>query len=168
MDHITQMITHCSKVNLDCVYHCTKFHQNQTNGLIFETNCSSIRQRFMKLGDGLLRKRGKNKHTFPIFVNDFLSSSNQMELKSSNYIFPIKQDDICVCFMSSGMMLDSIIINTFTQSTKKSTAAHQEHLFFRLKDDVIQLYKWIYAGLHTENTNCQYKKNTAFSSLHQN
>ena len=99
----------------------------------------------MKLGDGLLRKRGKNKHTCPIFDNDFLASSNQIKLKSTDYIFPIKQDDICdynpLCFMSSGMMLDDIIMNIFTQSTKKSTAAHQEHFFSRFKDDAIQLYK---------------------------
>ena len=60
MDYITQMLTYCSKGNLDCVHQCTKFHQKQTNGLIFDTNCSSIRQRFVKLGDGLLRKRGNN------------------------------------------------------------------------------------------------------------
>ena len=122
MDYITQMLTHCSKGNLDCVHQCTKFHQKQTNGLIFETNCYSIRKRFMKLGYGLLRKRGNNKHTCHIFDNDFLASSNQMKLKSTDYIFPIKQDDICdynpLCFMSSGMMLDNIIMNIFTQSTK--------------------------------------------------
>ena len=95
MDYISQMLTHCSKVNLDCVHQCIKIHQKQTNGLISETNCSSIRQRFKKLVDGLLRKRGKNKHTCPLFDNDFLASSNQMKLKSTDYIFPIKQDEIC-------------------------------------------------------------------------
>ena len=99
----------------------------------------------MQLGYGLLRKRGKNKHTCPIFDNDFLASSNQMKLKSTDYIFPIKQDDICdynpLCFMSIGMMLDDIIMNIFTQSTKETTAAHQEHLFSRFKDDAIQFYK---------------------------
>ena len=99
----------------------------------------------MKLGDNLLRKRGKNKHICPIFDNDLLAYSNQMKLKSTDDIFPIKQDDICrynpLCFMSSGMMLDNIIMNIFTQSTKKSTAAHQEHLFSKFKDDAIQFYK---------------------------
>ena len=111
----------------------------------FETNCSSIKQRFKKLGDGLLSKIGKNKHTFPIFDNDFLASSNQIKLKSTDYIYPIKKDDICdynpLCFMSSGIMLDDIIMNIFTQSTKNSTEADQEHLFSRSKDDAIQLYK---------------------------
>ena len=27
MDYITQILTHCSKGNLDCVHQCTKFHQ---------------------------------------------------------------------------------------------------------------------------------------------
>ena len=110
------------KDNLECVHQCIKIHQKETNGLIFETNCSSIKQRFKKLWDDLLSKREKNKHTCPIFDNDFLASSNQMKLKSTDYIFPIKQDDICyynpLCFMSSVIMLDDIIMNIFTQSTK--------------------------------------------------
>ena len=115
---------------------CSSVHQNSSktiNGLIFKTNCSSIEQRFKKLGDGLLSKIGKNKHKFPIFDNDFLSSSNQIKLKSTDLIFPIKQDDICdynpLCFMSSGMMLDNIIMDIFTQSTKNTTKANQEHFF---------------------------------------
>ena len=123
MDYITQMLTHCSKGGLGCVHQCTKFHQKQTNGLNFESKLSSFRQRFMKLRDGLIRKSGNNKHTCPIFDNDFLASSNQMKLKSTNYIFPIKLDDICdytpLCFISSGMMLDDIIMNIITQSTKE-------------------------------------------------
>ena len=95
MDYISQMLTHCSKCNIDCVHQCIKIHQKETNVLISETNCSSIRQRSKKLGYGLLSKRGKNKHTCPIFDNDFLASSNQMKLKSTDYIFPVKQDDIC-------------------------------------------------------------------------
>ena len=87
----------------------------------------------MKLGDGLQRKRGKNNHTCPILNNDFLASSNQMKLCTIDYIFPIKQDDICdyspLCFMSSGLMLDDIIINILTESAKKSTTPHQKHFF---------------------------------------
>ena len=68
-----------------------------------------------------------------------------MKLKSTDYIFQIKHDDICdynpLCLMSSGMILDDIIMNIFTQSTKKSTTAHHKHLFSRFKDDAIQLYK---------------------------
>ena len=96
----------------------------------------------MKLGDGLPRKRGKNNFTCPIFDKYFLSSSNQMKLCTADYIFSIKQDDICdynhLCFMSSGMMLDDIYIYT---KHKKPTTAHQQHLFSRFKDDSIQLYK---------------------------
>ena len=145
MDYIPQMLTHCSKGNLECFHQRIKIHRTKTNGLIFETNCSSIEQIFKKLGDGLPSKNGKNKHTWPIFDNDFLASSNQIKLKSTDYIFPIKQDDIfdynLLCFMSSGMMLDDIIMYIFTHSTKNTTEADQEHFFSRSKDDAIQLYK---------------------------
>ena len=95
MEYIYQMSTHCSKGDLECVHQCIKIHQKQINGLIFKTKCSSIEQRFKKLVDGLLSKIGKNKHKFPIFDNDFLSSSNQIKLKATDFIFPTKQDDIC-------------------------------------------------------------------------
>ena len=127
---------------------CSSVHQNsskKTNGLIFETNCSSIEQRFKKLGDDLLSKIGKNKHTLPIFDYDLLSSSNKIKTKTTDYILPIKQDDICdynpLCFMSSGMMLAVIIMDIFTHSKKNTTEAHHEHLFYISKDDAIQLYK---------------------------
>ena len=120
------------KVILNVFISASKFIK-KNNGLIFETNCSSVEQRFKKLGDGLLSKIEKNNHTCPIFDNDFLAYSNQIKLKSTDYIFPIKQDDICdynpLCFLSSGMMLDDIIMNIFTQSTKNTTEAHQEHWF---------------------------------------
>ena len=68
-----------------------------------------------------------------------------MKLKSTDYIFPIKQDDICdynpLFFMSSVMMIDNIIMNILAQSTKNTTTAHQDHLFSISKDDAIQLYK---------------------------
>ena len=80
MDYIPQSPTHRSKCNIQCVLQCTKFHHKQNNGLIFETNYSSIKQQYMKLGDGLQIKGGKNKHTYPMFDNYFLASSNQMKL----------------------------------------------------------------------------------------
>ena len=129
MDYISEMSTHCSKGNLECVHQCIKIHQKQINGLMLKTNCSSIEKRFKKLGDGLLSKIGGNKHKFPIFDNDFLSFSNQIKLKSTDFIFPIRQDDICdynpLCFMPSGMMLDYIIMNIFTQSTIFTTKENQ-------------------------------------------
>ena len=74
MDYISQSPTHSSKDNLQCVLQCTKFPDKQNNGLILYTNCSSIKQRYMKPGDSLQRKRGKNKHTCPMFDNYFLVS----------------------------------------------------------------------------------------------
>ena len=95
MDYISQSPTHCSKVNLECVLKCTKFLEEQTIGYMFQTNFSSIKQLYMKLGDGFQIKRGKYKHTRLIFDSDFLASSNQMKLCTTDYIFLIKQDDIC-------------------------------------------------------------------------
>ena len=57
MDYIPQSPTHCSKYNSQCVLQCTKFPDKQNNGLIFQINCSSIKQLYMKLGDGLQRKK---------------------------------------------------------------------------------------------------------------
>ena len=90
MDYISQSPTHCSKYNLQCVLQCTKFTHKQNNGLIFQKNWSSIKQRYMKLGDGLQKKRSKNNLTCPMFDNDFLASSNQMKLCTTYYIFTIK------------------------------------------------------------------------------
>ena len=59
MDYMSHMSTHCSKGNFECVHQCIKIHQKQTKCLIFKTNCSSIEERFKKLGDGLLKKTEK-------------------------------------------------------------------------------------------------------------
>ena len=136
MDYISQSLTHCSKGNIQWVLQCTKFPDKQKNGLIFQTNCSSNKKWYMKLGDGLQRKRGKNKHTCPMFNKYFLASSNQIKLCTTDYIFPIKQDNICnynpLCFMSIRFMLDDIIMNIFTESTKESTTPHQKNFFFQI------------------------------------
>ena len=98
----------------------------------------------MKLGDGFRKKGRKNKHTCPMFDNDFVASLNQMKLCTTDYIFPIKQEDICdynpLCYMSSGLMLDDIIMNLFTESIK-SQQNHIRNIFFRIQDDIIHLYK---------------------------
>ena len=59
MDYISQSPTHCSKGNIEYVLHCTKFPGKKTNGYIFQTNCSSIKQCYMKLGDGFREKEGR-------------------------------------------------------------------------------------------------------------
>ena len=123
-----------NKDNLGCVLQCTQFPGKKTNGYIFQKNCSSIKQRYMKLGDGF-RKKVKNKHTCHMFDNIFLGPSKQMKLCPRDYIFPIKQDNIFdynpLCFISSGLILDYIIMNLFTDSTKKSTQSNQKHYFFQ-------------------------------------
>ena len=60
--------------------------------------------------------------------------------------------------MSSGMMLDDIIMNIFTQSTKNTTEADQEHLFSISKDDAIQLYKGSMQDFTWKTTTADTKK----------
>ena len=76
MDYISQSLTHFSKGNIECVLKCTKLLQKQAHGYMFQTNCSSIKQRYMTLGY-FFKKRGNNKHTCPIFDNEFLVSSKK-------------------------------------------------------------------------------------------
>ena len=78
-------------------------------------------------------KGGNNKHTLPMFDNDLLASSKIIKLCTRDFIFPIKKEDICdyntLCFMSSGLMLDDIIMILFTDSTKQTKKSHQKNLF---------------------------------------
>ena len=91
------------------------------------------------------KKRGKNNHTFPMFDNKVLACSKQIQLCNRDYIFQIKQEDICdynsLCFMSSGLMRDDIIMILFTDSTGKTTDLAQNHLFSKIQDDIIHFYK---------------------------
>ena len=53
----TKWIPIVQKVILNVFISESKYVQ-KTNGLIFPTNCSSIKQQCMKLGDGFPKKRG--------------------------------------------------------------------------------------------------------------
>ena len=85
---------------------------------MFKTNFSSVEHQYKKIGDSFNKIRGENNHTCPMFDNEFLGYSKQIKLCPRDYIFPIKQEDVCdynpLCFMSSGLMLDDIIMNLFT------------------------------------------------------
>ena len=80
-----------------------------------------------------------------MFDNEFLASSKQIKLCPRDFIFPIKQEDICdyntQCFMSSGLMLDDIITNLFTDITKQTMGSAKKDLFSKIKDDEIYLCK---------------------------
>ena len=93
----------------------------------------------------VLTKMGKNKYTCHMFDNEFLSSSKKFKLCPRDFIFPIKQEDVCdyntQCFMSSGLMLDDIIINLFSDITKQTTDSVKKDLFFKFKEYTIYLYK---------------------------
>ena len=43
-----------------------------------ETNFSSIKNRYKKLGDDFNKKKGKNKYTCPMFNNELLASSKRL------------------------------------------------------------------------------------------
>ena len=75
------------KLIFNVFYSAPNLSDKQNNGAIFQTNSSLIKQYYMKLGYGVKRKMGKNKHTCLMFDNDFLASSNQMKLCTTDYIF---------------------------------------------------------------------------------
>ena len=62
-----------------------------------------------------------------MFDKEFLASLKQIKLCPRDIIFPIKQENIFDynpwCFMSSGLMLDNIIMNLFTDITKQKTGS---------------------------------------------
>ena len=59
MYYISQSPTHISKINIECVLKCTKFPGEQVNGYMFETNCSSIKHQYRKVGYGFNKKKVK-------------------------------------------------------------------------------------------------------------
>ena len=77
MDYISQMSYRCSKGNFRCVHQCINLHQKQINCLIFKTNCSSIEERFKKLGDGMQKKLEE-------------ISTNTLDLTMTSYHLQIK------------------------------------------------------------------------------
>ena len=56
MDYISQPPTHCSQGNLEFFLKCNKFPEKQANGYKFETNSSSNKKGYMKLGDSFPKK----------------------------------------------------------------------------------------------------------------
>ena len=80
-----------------------------------------------------------------MFDKEFLASSKQLKVCPRDIIFPIKQEDICdynpQCFMSSGLILDDIIMNLFIDITKQTTDSVKKDLFSKIQDDTIYLYK---------------------------
>ena len=78
-----------------------------------------------------------------MFDNKFLASSNKKKLCPIDYIFPIKYEEICDynprCFMSSGLMLEEIIMNLFTYCTLQIMGSVKKDLFSKIQDDAIHL-----------------------------
>ena len=80
-----------------------------------------------------------------MFDNELLASSKQLKLCPRDIIITIKQEDICDynprCFVSSGLMLDEIIMNLFSDIKKQTTDSVKKDLFSKIQDDTIYLYK---------------------------
>ena len=75
--------------------------------------------------------------------NEFLASSEQIKLCPRDYILPIKQGDICyykpLCFISSGLMLEDITMNLFSDIIEQTTDSVQKHLCSKIQDDTLHL-----------------------------
>ena len=80
-----------------------------------------------------------------MFDNDFLASSKQIKLCPRDYIFKMKQEDIRdynpLCFMSSVLFLNDIIMHLFTDITEQTEDSVQKHVFSKIQDDTIHFYK---------------------------
>ena len=80
-----------------------------------------------------------------MFDNKILASSKQLKLCPRDIIFLIKQEDICDynprCLVYSGLILDDIITNLFSDFTKQTTVSVNKDLFIKIQDDRIYLYK---------------------------
>ena len=112
---------------------------------MFKTIFSSTEHRYKKLGGGFNIKRGENNYTRPMFDKKFLASSKQLKLCPRDFIFTIKQGGIYDYnpryFMSSGLMLDDIIMNLLSYITEQTTDSTKKDLFSKIQDDRIYLCK---------------------------
>ena len=107
------------------------------------------------------KQRGENKNTRPMFDNKFLAYLKPIKLCTRDSIFPIKQEDICdynpLCFISSGLMIDDIIMNLFTDSTEQTMESYQK-LFFQNPGWYHSLVRRISAGFYMEKKKIWQKK----------
>ena len=118
---------YCSKDNNSCSFQSSHIIRLfvQTNYPCefmsgFKSHCTSINERFSKLG-GFVHSRPKIKrNTFPPFSNEFLPPSKTISLTVFPIPFPLKQKHLCNydtrCIMSSGLMFDDIIMNIITSN----------------------------------------------------
>ena len=88
---------------------------------IFNKKCSSLGQRYKKLVACFNKPKEEERVHIPNFRQKFLSPSKTLRI-GPKYFFETKCDDICdynpQCFMSGDLVLDYIIMNLFTDTTK--------------------------------------------------
>ena len=106
-------------------------------GYMFDTNCSSLEQLYKKPSACFNKPKGKKKFTFPVFDNNYLSSLKNWNLSLDIVYFQAKHDDIydynTQCFMSGGLMIDDIIMISFTDTTKQQIKSVKQYHFFQNK-----------------------------------
>ena len=145
MECISEPPYYCSKGVIKCVQSCTNITGNKGIEYMFEIKCSSIHQRFRKIVACYNKQKVKKVLTFPIFDNEFLSSSKQLKIGPKNCVFTIKHEDMChynfQCFMFGGLMLDYIIMNIFLETAEQEMNSMVNTFFAKIKDDRIHLYQ---------------------------
>ena len=102
----------------------------------------------------VLTKKGGRISTHALcLIYKFLASLKQIKLCPRDFIFTIRQEDICDynprCLMLSGLMLDDIIMNLFTDFTQKKRFS-EEGFIFQNSGWYNLLVQRISAGLFTE------------------
>ena len=109
----------------------------------FKSQCTSINERISKLEVYLHSRKNKSKKFSPL-QNDFLPPSKKITLKRNNFIFPMKNKDICDydprCIMSTGLMFDDIIMDhiKIIVSSNNHTAEH-DFVFTQIVSDIIYI-----------------------------
>ena len=102
---------------------------------MFNTNFLSIEQIYEDLATCFNLQTGSD-YTFPIFDNEFLSSSKPIKIGVKDFVFPTKQDHRCdynsKCFMYVGLILDDIVMNFFNDTTEKQER-QVKNIFFQDK-----------------------------------
>ena len=110
----------------------------------FNYQCISINDRISKL-EVYLHSRNNKSKTFPPLQNEFLPPSKKITLKSNNFIFPMKNKDLCDydprCIMSSGFMFDDIIMGHIKRNVSSHHTAENDCVFTQIISHVVYIYR---------------------------
>ena len=113
--------------------------------MVLKSHSTSINEILSKL-EGCLHSRRKNKiRTFPPFVNEFLPPSKNIPLTDLPIMYPLKQKDLYDydprCIMSSGLMIDDIIMNIIRNKKLSHPTEENDCLFTHIENNIIYMYR---------------------------